>query len=118
MRPTSAEALSAGLPICIVNPIPGQEERNSDHLIEEGIAIKCNDLGALAFKVGQLLASPDRLVNMRANTLRLARPLAAQTVVNTLLDESHNIPPFAFSRDQRLKMSVACRSQAIRRPMP
>jgi processive 1,2-diacylglycerol beta-glucosyltransferase len=45
---TSAEALSAGLPICIVNPIPGQEERNSDHLIEEGIAIKCNDLGALA----------------------------------------------------------------------
>lgn len=76
------------------------------------------DFNSLAFKVGQLLASPDRLVNMRANTLRLARPLAAQTVVNTLLDESHNIPPFAFSRDQRLKMSVARRSQAIRRPMP
>jgi len=107
---TSAEALAAGLPMCIVNPIPGQEERNSDHLLEEGVAIKCNDLGALAYKVGQLLDRPDRLANMRANASRLARPFAARTVVNTLLDESHNIPPLALTRHQRLKMSIARRS--------
>lgn len=106
---TSAEALAAGLPMCIVNPIPGQEERNSDHLLEEGVAIKCNDLGALAYKVGQLLASPDRLAHMRANALRLARPSAAQTVVNTLLDESHNMPPLALTRHQRLRMLDARR---------
>ena len=107
---TSAEALAAGLPMCIVNPIPGQEERNSDHLLEEGVAIKCNDLGALAYKVGQLLDRPDRLANMRANASRLARPFAARTVVNTLLDESHNIPPLALTRHQRLKMTIARRS--------
>jgi processive 1,2-diacylglycerol beta-glucosyltransferase len=106
---TSAEALAAGLPMCIVNPIPGQEERNSDHLLEEGVAIKCNDLGALAYKVGQLLASPDRLAHMRANALRLARPSAAQTVVDTLLDESHNMPPLALTRHQRLRMLDARR---------
>ena len=39
----------------IVNPIPGQEERNSDHLLEEGVAIRCNNLPALAYKVDQLL---------------------------------------------------------------
>ncbi len=101
---TSAEALAAGLPMCIVNPIPGQEERNSDHLLEEGIAIKCNDLGTLAFKIGQLLENPDRLAAMRANALRFARPQAAQTVVNTLLDENHNVPPLALTRRQRLSM--------------
>ena len=32
----------------IVSPVPGQEERNSDRLLEEGAAIKCNDLVTLA----------------------------------------------------------------------
>ena len=29
----------------IVNPIPGQESRNSDFLLENGAAIKVNNLG-------------------------------------------------------------------------
>ena len=35
---TSSEALASGLVMVIINPIPGQEERNSDHLLEEGVA--------------------------------------------------------------------------------
>ena len=100
---TSSEALAAGLPMCIINPIPGQEERNSDHLLEEGIAVRCNDLGTLNYKVGQLFAHPNRLAGMRENALRLAKPFAAQTVVNTLLEESH-MPSLALSRHQRRSM--------------
>jgi processive 1,2-diacylglycerol beta-glucosyltransferase len=33
---TTAEALARGLPMVIVHPIPGQEERNADHLLEAG----------------------------------------------------------------------------------
>jgi len=33
---TTSEALARGLVFVIVNPIPGQEERNSDHLLEQG----------------------------------------------------------------------------------
>ena len=33
---TTSEALSKGLPMVVINPIPGQEERNSDHLLEAG----------------------------------------------------------------------------------
>ena len=33
---TTSEALAKGLPMVVINPIPGQEERNSDHLLEEG----------------------------------------------------------------------------------
>jgi processive 1,2-diacylglycerol beta-glucosyltransferase len=45
---TISEALARGLPMVIVNPIPGQEERNADYLLEEGAAIRGNNLPALA----------------------------------------------------------------------
>lgn len=84
---TSAEAIATGLPMCVVNPIPGQEERNSDHLLEQGIAIKCNELAALTYKVDRLLDEPLRLARMRANALRFSKPDAARKVVATLLED-------------------------------
>ena len=33
---TTSEVLAKGLPMVVINPIPGQEERNSDHLLEAG----------------------------------------------------------------------------------
>jgi processive 1,2-diacylglycerol beta-glucosyltransferase len=83
---TTSEALSKGLVFVIVNPIPGQEERNSDHLLEEGVAIRCNNLPVLAYKVDQLLENPERFQRMQANARRLARPHAARDVVNKLLE--------------------------------
>jgi len=82
---TSSEALASGLVLVIVNPIPGQEERNSDHLLEEGAAIRCNNLPVLAYKIDSLLDDPVRLAAMRANVRRLARPRAAYDIVNKLL---------------------------------
>jgi hypothetical protein len=32
----------------IASPVPGQEERNSDNLLDEGVTVKCNDLVTLA----------------------------------------------------------------------
>jgi processive 1,2-diacylglycerol beta-glucosyltransferase len=101
---TSAEAISSGLPMCIVNPIPGQEERNSDHLLEQGIAIKCNELATLAFKVQRLLDDPLRLARMRASALRFAKPDAAQKVVSTLLTD--NLTTLSITPDQRLSMAT------------
>ena len=82
---TASEALASGLPMVIFSPIPGQEERNSDHLLEEGAAIKCNDLTTLPFKIDLLLDEPERLSSMRRNALRIAKPAAARTIVETLL---------------------------------
>lgn len=84
-RLTTAEALARGLPMVIVNPIPGQEERNADHLLEEGVAIRCNNLPVLAWKLDRLLDDPARLAAMRANVRRPARPHAARRVVDTIL---------------------------------
>jgi processive 1,2-diacylglycerol beta-glucosyltransferase len=83
---TSSEALARGLVFVVVNPIPGQEERNSDHLLEEGAAVRCNNLPVLAYKIDQLLGNPARFHSMRANAIRLARPHAAQEIAMKLLE--------------------------------
>jgi processive 1,2-diacylglycerol beta-glucosyltransferase len=82
---TTSEALAKGLPLMIVNPIQGQEERNSDHLLEEGCAIRCNNMPVLAYKIDKLLSDPNRMAMMRKNTWRLAKPEAALDIVKKLL---------------------------------
>src|ERR1700741_226316 len=82
---TTAEALTCGLPMVIVSPIPGQEERNSDHLLEDGVAVKCNEMTTIPYKIDNLLADPDRLGNMRRKALALGRPHAARTIAETLV---------------------------------
>jgi processive 1,2-diacylglycerol beta-glucosyltransferase len=83
---TSSEALARGLALVIVHPIPGQEERNADHLIEAGVAIRGNNLPALAWKIDRLLADPARMNAMRANARRIARPQAARDIAATLVN--------------------------------
>ena len=86
---TTSEALACGLPMVIVSPIPGQEERNSDHLLEDGVAIKCNEMTTIPYKIDNLLNDPDRMEAMRAKAFALSRPNAARTIVETLVyDES------------------------------
>ena len=65
-------------------PIPGQEERNSDHLLEEGIAIRCNNLPALAYKIDRLIEEPGKLLLMQGNALALSKPQAAFTILERL----------------------------------
>jgi processive 1,2-diacylglycerol beta-glucosyltransferase len=83
---TSSEALARGLVFVVVNPIPGQEERNADHLLEEGAALRCNNLPVLAYKIDKLLDDPGRLSAMQAASKRMARPRAAYEIVNRLLE--------------------------------
>jgi processive 1,2-diacylglycerol beta-glucosyltransferase len=82
---TTSEALARGLPMCVVNPIPGQEERNSDHLLEAGAAIKCNNLPTLSWKVERLLGDPARLECLRGKARALGKPFAGETIVRKLL---------------------------------
>ena len=81
---TTSEALAKGLVFVIANPIPGQEERNSDHLLEQGVAIRSNNPATLGHKVEKLLNDKERLETMRTNALRFARPNAAFDIADTL----------------------------------
>jgi processive 1,2-diacylglycerol beta-glucosyltransferase len=82
---TTSEALAKGLVFVIVNPIPGQEERNSDHLLEGGVAIRCNNLPTLSYKLDRLLSDPRRVQSMKMNALRMGHPNAASKIVGQLI---------------------------------
>ena len=82
---TTSEVLARGAAMVIVNPIPGQESRNSDYLLENGAAVKVNNTATLAYKVDALLGNPARLDQVRANVRRIARPRAAFDVVERSL---------------------------------
>jgi processive 1,2-diacylglycerol beta-glucosyltransferase len=82
---TTSEALARGVAMCIVNPTPGQESRNSDFLLENGAAIKVNNLATLAYKLSGLLAEPGRLPQLKAKARQLGRPRAAIEVVERSL---------------------------------
>ncbi len=81
---TTSEAMAKGLIFVIVNPIPGQEERNSDHLLEQGCAIRCNNLPTLAYKIDELINDKARFEAMKTNVSRFARPDASKEIVEKL----------------------------------
>lgn len=82
---TTSEALARALPIALIEPIPGQEERNADHLLEAGAAIRCNNLPAAAWKIATLLDDPARLKHMREAARKLAKPAAAAAIAENAL---------------------------------
>jgi processive 1,2-diacylglycerol beta-glucosyltransferase len=82
---TTSEVLARGAVMVIVNPIHGQESRNSDYLLESGAAIKVNNAATLAYKVDALLHDRGRLEQLRANVRRIAHPRAAFEVVEKSL---------------------------------
>ncbi|MRR57302.1 MAG: galactosyldiacylglycerol synthase [Deltaproteobacteria bacterium] len=89
---TTSECLAVGLPLIVISPIPGQEERNADYLLENGAALKACGAPALAFRVGKLLHEPKRLLALRENALRLGRPDAARSVLDIVLGSDSSSP--------------------------
>jgi processive 1,2-diacylglycerol beta-glucosyltransferase len=82
---TTSEALARGLPMALIEPIPGQEERNADHLLEAGAAIRCNNLPAAAWKISTLLDDAPRLQKLRDAASSLGRPRAAADIAEDAL---------------------------------
>ena len=85
---TTSECLAMGLPMIVVAPIPGQEERNADFLLENGAALKACDAGALAYRVTRLFDEPAMLETLRKNAARLGKPHAARSVLDIVLDRA------------------------------
>jgi processive 1,2-diacylglycerol beta-glucosyltransferase len=82
---TTSECLAMGLPIIVISPIPGQEERNADYLLENGAGLKAHDAAGLEYRVRAVLAHPERLDTMRAAAKTLGRPNAAQDIIQLIV---------------------------------
>lgn len=82
---TTSECLAMGLPMVVISPIPGQEERNSDYLLEHGAALKAHDTAGLEYRVRRLLTEPSLIPALRAAAARLGRQDAAARVLEVAL---------------------------------
>ena len=81
---TTAECLAMGLPMIVCDPIPGQEERNCDFLLEAGAGVKAYGPASLFYKLDALLSDRVRLQRMKRAALRVARPNAADEILGSL----------------------------------
>jgi processive 1,2-diacylglycerol beta-glucosyltransferase len=78
---TVSEALAKGLPMLLYGSIPGQEESNTQFLVEQGAAEAAASRGELEERLDGLLAHPERLAAMGLAAARLGQPDAAGVVV-------------------------------------
>jgi processive 1,2-diacylglycerol beta-glucosyltransferase len=92
---SSSECMAAGLPMVLIHPIPGQEVRNSDFLLEEGAAVRCNYETTVGYKIDQLLAEPDRITRMAESARRIGRPEAGPQIASQVLHDQS--PPLWIS---------------------
>ncbi len=83
---TSSECLAVGAPMILRDPIPGQEERNADTLLELGAAVKARGVDVLRYKIQVLLADRPHLARMHVAAKRAGRPDAAASILRTMLE--------------------------------
>lgn len=77
---TISEALVKRLPICIIDPIPGQEERNAKFLRNSGAAFRLTDRDDLEYLLEHTLLKPNILKRMSEAAGRLAKPNACEEI--------------------------------------
>ena len=88
---TTAEALAVGLPMIIINPIPGQEAKNAEFLLRHEVAVRARNTDEMALLTEALLRNAGKRAQMRRNALQHGRPNAAFDVARLLL-ECHPSP--------------------------
>ena len=82
---TSSESLASGLPIVIINPIPGQEEENAEYLVKNNSAIWIKKDDNISNVVNNLLSNPVQLQEMKKNALLIAKPNSTYNICKILL---------------------------------
>ena len=86
---TSSEALAARVPMILVKPLPGPEERNMRYLVTRRAAVRARGETQLTAAVEDVLTSPERRDTLAANASALRHPDAAVRVaerIGELLD--------------------------------
>ena len=87
---TTSEALAKHLPIIIINPIPGQEERNAEFLLNNGVAMQVTRTCPLDEVIFQFFFFPEKIENMKKNINLLRRPNSTHDICEFVISEHKN----------------------------
>jgi processive 1,2-diacylglycerol beta-glucosyltransferase len=75
---TIAECLASGLPLVLLEPVPGQDERNSLSLVERGVARRAAGVLTLGAEIDLALGDPAGFDRMKKAVAELHKPNAAR----------------------------------------
>lgn len=85
---TTSELLAKKLPAVIMNPIPGQEDRNTEFLVNNGAAIMVTETFPLEEALFELLKSPCRLRLLEESVKYLGKPDSTKDVCEFIINLS------------------------------
>lgn len=82
---TTTESLASGLPIVVINPIPGQEEENATYLEENKVAIWIKKDDNVELILNDLLSNPDKMQEMKVRARLIAKRNSTKDICKVLL---------------------------------
>ena len=81
-----SESLAKGLPLILMNPIPGQEDRNLEFLLNNGLAQYITETYPVDEAVYQLLTNTWRLENQQKGIRAVGKPYATRDLCEFILE--------------------------------
>lgn len=82
---TTTESLASGLPIVVINPIPGQEEENAAYLEANKVAIWIKKDDNVEEILNTLFSSPDKIQEMKIRARLIAKKNSTKDICKILL---------------------------------
>lgn len=82
-----AEALAAGLPLLLTEPIPGQEQLNLDYICGLGAARRLKNANNAAEEAAALLEDEKAAAGIIKNIEKISRPKAAKKILEIIAEE-------------------------------
>ena len=82
---TTTESLASGLPIIVINPIPGQEEQNAEFLEDNGVAIWIRKDDNVKEILENIFGNPEKMLDMKVKARLLAKKNSTQDICKIVL---------------------------------
>ena len=84
---TTTESLASGLPIIVINPIPGQEEENAEFIEKHNVGIWIRKKDDVEEKLKEILLSNEKIKEMKINARLLAKKNSSNDICKIVLGE-------------------------------
>ena len=82
---TTTESLASGLPIIVINPIPGQEEENAEFLEKNNLAIWIRKKDNAEEVLKNIFNNPSLMRKMKINARLFAKKHSTKDICEILL---------------------------------
>ena len=83
---TTAEALAKRLPMFIIKPLPGQEQNNTNFLLNNGLAKKNDSIEDAIKNLSLILSNPEKISEIKEKMSALSKPNSSAKITELILN--------------------------------